>query len=186
MEYSVQFSRSVVSDSLRPHESQHARPPCLSPTPGVHSDSHPSSQWCHLAISSSVVPFSSYPQSLPASDPFPISDKMRFTNLPKTTGLKWLSLKLAQKFFALQSGLIVFILMFSQLLKYLPRKTIQGPLLQAWTRKGSGLWQSSVAPMPENREFSPLCCVSLHWGHFNAIACLFFHVPWWIIYRASY
>ena len=58
---SVQFSRSVVSDSLRPHESQHTRPPCPSPTPGVHSDSRPSSQWCHPAISSSVVPFSSCP-----------------------------------------------------------------------------------------------------------------------------
>ena len=70
---SVQFSRSVVSDSLRPHEPQHARPPCPSPTPGVHSNSHPSSQWCHLAISSSVVPFSSCPQSLPASESFPVS-----------------------------------------------------------------------------------------------------------------
>ena len=60
----VQFSRSVVSDSLRPRESQHARPPCPSPTPGVHSDSCSSSQWCHPAISSSVVPFSC-PQSLP-------------------------------------------------------------------------------------------------------------------------
>ena len=65
---SVQFRRSVVSDSLRPHESQHTRPPCPSPTPGVHSDSRPSSQWCHPAISSSVVPFSSCPQSLPASE----------------------------------------------------------------------------------------------------------------------
>ena len=65
---SVQFSRSVVSDSSRPHESQHARPPCPSPTPGVHSNSHPSSWWCHQAISSSVVPFSSCPQSLPASE----------------------------------------------------------------------------------------------------------------------
>ena len=64
---SVQFSRSVMSDSLWPHESQHARPPCPSPTPRVHSDSHPSSQWCHPAISSSVIPFSSCPQSLPAS-----------------------------------------------------------------------------------------------------------------------
>ena len=64
---SVQFSRSVVSDSLRPHESQHARPPSPSPTPRVHSDSRPLSQWCHPAISSSVVPFSSCPQSLPAS-----------------------------------------------------------------------------------------------------------------------
>ena len=67
------FSRSVVSDSLRPYESQHARPPCPSPTPGVHSDSRPSSQWCHPAISSSVVPFSSCPQSLPASESFPMS-----------------------------------------------------------------------------------------------------------------
>ena len=58
---SVQFSCSVVSDSLRPHESQHARPRCPSPTPGVHSDSRPSSQWCHPAISSSVVPFSFCP-----------------------------------------------------------------------------------------------------------------------------
>ena len=64
---SIQFSCSVVSDSLRPHESQHARPPCPSPTPGVHWDSRASSQWCHPAISSSVVPFSSCPQSLPAS-----------------------------------------------------------------------------------------------------------------------
>ena len=70
---SVQFSRSVVSDSLRPHEVHHARPPCPSPTPGVHSDSRPSSQWCHPAISSSVVPFSSCPQSLPASESFPVS-----------------------------------------------------------------------------------------------------------------
>ena len=70
---SVQFSRSVMSDSLRPHESQHARPPCPSKTPGVHSNSCPSSRWCHLAISSSVIPFSFYPQSLPASGSFPVS-----------------------------------------------------------------------------------------------------------------
>ena len=70
---SVQFSRSVVSDSLRPHESQHARPPCPSQTPGVHPDSHPSSQWCHPAISPSVVLFSSCPESLPASESFPMS-----------------------------------------------------------------------------------------------------------------
>ena len=70
---SVQFSRSVVSDSLRPHEWQHTRPPCPSPTPKVHWDSCPSSQWCHPAISSSVVSFSSCPQSLPASESFPMS-----------------------------------------------------------------------------------------------------------------
>ena len=62
-----------MSDSLRPHESQHARPPCPSPTPWVHSNSCPLSQWCHPAISSSVVPFSSCPQSLPASEYFPVS-----------------------------------------------------------------------------------------------------------------
>ena len=70
---SVQVSCSVVSDSLWPHESQHARPPCLSPSPGVHSNSCPSSRWCHPAISSSVIPFSSCPQSLPASESFPMS-----------------------------------------------------------------------------------------------------------------
>ena len=70
---SVQFNRSVVSDSLQPHESQHARPPCLSPTPGVHPNSCPSSRWCHPAISSSVIPFCSCPQSLPASESFPMS-----------------------------------------------------------------------------------------------------------------
>ena len=72
---SVQFSsvQSVVSDSLRPHESQHARPPCPSPTPTVYSNSCPSSRWCYSAISSSVVPFSSCPQSLPASGSFPVS-----------------------------------------------------------------------------------------------------------------
>ena len=70
---SDQISHSVVSDSLRPHESQHARPPCPSPTPGVHWDSRPSSQGCHPAISSSVVPFSSCPQSLPASESFSMS-----------------------------------------------------------------------------------------------------------------
>ena len=72
---SIQFSSvcSVVSDSLRPHNSQHARPPCPSPTPGVDSSSCPLSRWCHPTISSSVVPFSSCPQSLPASGSFPMS-----------------------------------------------------------------------------------------------------------------
>ena len=70
---SVQFSRSVVSNSLQCHESQHARPPCPSPTPRVYPNPCPSSRWCHQAISSSVVPFSSFPQSLPASGSFPMS-----------------------------------------------------------------------------------------------------------------
>ena len=75
----VQFSHSVMSNSLRSHESQHSRPPCPSPSPGVHSDSCPSSQWCHPAISSSVIPFSSCLQSLPASV---------FSN-ESTLGMKW-------------------------------------------------------------------------------------------------
>ena len=70
---SVQFSHSVVSDSLRPHESQHPRPPCPSPTPGVHPDSRPLTQWWHPAISSSVVSVSSCLQSLPASGSFLMS-----------------------------------------------------------------------------------------------------------------
>ena len=71
--HSVQFSCSVVSDSLQPHESQHTRPPCPSPTPGAYSNSCPLSWWCQPAISSSVVPLSSCSQSFPASGSFPMS-----------------------------------------------------------------------------------------------------------------
>ena len=126
---SVQLSRSVVSDSLRPHESQHTRPPCPSPTPGVHSDSRPSSPWCHPAISSSVVPFSSCPQSLPASESFPISQLFAWGGqspgvsalasfLPKKsqgwspsewTG--WISLQFNQPFLKFQFSLLYFILL---------------------------------------------------------------------------
>ena len=70
---SIQFSRLVVSDTLQPHGLQHTRPPSPLPTPGAYSNSCPSSQWCHPAISSSVVAFSSCPQSLPASESFPMS-----------------------------------------------------------------------------------------------------------------
>ena len=73
MHISVQFSRSVMSDSLRPHGLQHARPPCPSPTPRVYSDSSPSSQWCHPTISSFVIPFPSCLQSFPASGSFQMS-----------------------------------------------------------------------------------------------------------------
>ena len=86
---SDQISRSVVSDSVQSHESQHTRPPCPSPTPGVHSDSRPLSQWCHPAISSSVVPFSSYPQSLPASESLPMSQL--FTWGSQSTGVSALA-----------------------------------------------------------------------------------------------
>ena len=92
---SVQFSHSFVSNPLRPHESQHSRPPCPSPTPRVHSDSGPSSQWCHPAISSSVVPFSSCPQSLPASEYFPISQL--FTWGGQSTGVSALASVLPKK-----------------------------------------------------------------------------------------
>ena len=92
---SVQFSCSVVSDSLRPHESQHARPPCPSQTPGVHSDSRSSSQWWHPAISSSVIPFPSCPQSLPASKSFPMSQL--FTWGGQSTGVSALASFLPKK-----------------------------------------------------------------------------------------
>ena len=92
---SVQFSRSVVSDSLPPHESQDARPPCPSPTLRVHSDSRPSSQWCHPAISSSVVPFSSCPQSLLASKSCPMSQL--FTWGGRSTGVPALASFLPKK-----------------------------------------------------------------------------------------
>ena len=92
---SVQFSCSVVSDSLRPHESQHARPPCPSPTPGVHSDPRPSSQSCHPAISSSAIPFSSCPQSLPASESFPMSQLFAWSG--QSTGVSALASFLPKK-----------------------------------------------------------------------------------------
>ena len=92
---SVQFSCSVVSDSLWPHASQHTRPPCPSPTPRVHSDSRPSSQWCHPDISSSGVPFSSCPQSLPGSESFPMSQL--FASGGQSTGVSALASFLPKK-----------------------------------------------------------------------------------------
>ena len=117
---SVQFSRSVVSDSLWPHEWQHARPPCPSPTPRVHSNSCPSSQWCHPAISSSVTPFYSCPQSLPASESFPMSQLFAWGDqstrvsasasvLPKNTQdwspLKWTGWISLQRLLRVSKGL---------------------------------------------------------------------------------
>ena len=84
---SVQSSRSVTSDSLRLHESKHTRPPCPSPTPRVHSNSCPSSRWCHPAISSSGVPFSPCPQSLPASGSFPMIQLFAWGG--QSIGLAW-------------------------------------------------------------------------------------------------
>ena len=99
----VQVSRSVVSDSLRPHESQHTRPRCPSPTSCVHSNSRPLSQWCHPAISSSVVPFSSCPQSPPASESFPMSQLFAWGG--QSTGDSALASFLPKK--SLQNGLVV-------------------------------------------------------------------------------
>ena len=82
---SHQFSRSVVSDSLRPHKLQHIRAPSPSPTPRVHPNSCPLSWWCHPAISSSVIPFSSCSQSLPASESFPMSQL--FARVSQSTGV---------------------------------------------------------------------------------------------------
>ena len=119
---SVQFSRSVMSNSLWTHESQHARPPCPSPTPGVHSDSFPSSQWCHPAISSSVVPFSSCPQSLPVSESLPMSQL--FAGGGQNTGV-------------------------SALASFLPKKS-QGQSSSEWTGwislQSKGLSESSATP----------------------------------------
>ena len=92
---SVQFTHSVVCDCLRPHKSQHSRSPCPSPTAGVHSDSRRSSQWCHPAISSYVNPFSSCPQSLPASESFPMSQLFAWGG--QSTGVSALASLLPKK-----------------------------------------------------------------------------------------
>ena len=126
---SVQFSRSVVSDSLRPHESQHARPPCPSPAPGVHPNSCPSSQWRHPAISSSVVPFSSCPQPLPASESFSMSQLFAWGG--QRTGVSIIPSKE-------HSGLISFRMDWLDLLAV--QGTLKG-LLQHHSSKASILWR---------------------------------------------
>ena len=95
------FSRSVVSNSLWPHESQHTRPPCPSPIPGVYSNSCPLSWWCHPAISSSVVPFSSCPQSLPASGSFPMSKL--FASGSQSIGVSAFSIRPSNEYSGLNS-----------------------------------------------------------------------------------
>ena len=106
---SVQFSRSVVSDSLRPHESQHARPPCPSQTLGVYWNSWLSSRWCHPVISSSIVPFSSCPQSLLASGSFPVSQLL--TSGGQSIGVSALPLVLAYWYqLTLYLGVLNFVL----------------------------------------------------------------------------
>ena len=95
-----------MSDSLRPHELQHARPPCPSQTPGVHSNSCPSSRWCHPAISSSVVPFSSCPQSLPASGTFPVSQLFAWGGQSTGVSASVSSLQWTPRAYLLQDGLV--------------------------------------------------------------------------------
>ena len=131
--FTVQFSRSVVSDSLRPHELQHARPPCPSWTPGIHSNSYPLSRWYHPAISSSVVPFSSCPQSLSASESFPMSQFFAW-------GGKVLEFQLQHQSFQWTPGLISFRMDWLDLL------AVQGTLktlLQHHSSKASILWRSA-------------------------------------------
>ena len=101
-----QFSHSVVSNSLWPHESQHTRPPCPSPTPGVYTNSCPSSQWYHPAISSSVVPFSSCPQSLQASGAFPISQLFAWGGKVLEFQLQHQSFQWTPRTYLLQDGLV--------------------------------------------------------------------------------
>ena len=129
---SVQFSSSVMSDSLQPHELQHARPLCPSPTPRVHPNSCTSSWWCYPAISSSVVPFSSCPQSLPASESFPMSIRIRW--------LKYWSFSLSISPSNERPGLVSFRMDWLDLL------AVQGTLkslLQHHSSKASTLWRSA-------------------------------------------
>ena len=130
---SVQFSRSVVSDSLWPLELQHVRPPCPSPTPRVYSNSCPSSQWCHPAISSSAVPFSSCPQSLPLSSLFQEST-------PRMRWPKYWSFSFSVSPSNKHLGLISFSMDWLDLL------AVQGTLkslLQHHSSKASTFWHST-------------------------------------------
>ena len=122
-----------MSDSLWPHESQHAWPPCPSPTPRVHSNSRPSSRWCHPAISSSVVPFSSCPQSLPASKSFPMSQLFSWDG--QSTGVSALALFLPRfpRANLLQNALVG---------SPCTQRTLKS-LLQHHSSKASILWHSS-------------------------------------------
>ena len=132
---SVQFSRSVMSDSLQPHEPQHARPPCPSPTPRVYSNSCPLSWWCHPTISSSVVPFSSCPQSFPASGSFQMSQF--FTSGGQSIGVSASASVLPMKY----SGLISFRMDCLDLLAV--QGTLKSLLQHHNSKKASILWCSA-------------------------------------------
>ena len=142
---SVQFIsvQSLNRVSLWPHESQHTRPPCPSPTPGVHSDSSPSSQWCHPDISSSVAPFSSCPQSLPASESFPMSQLFAWGG--QSTGV-------------------------SALASFLPKKTQDWSPLEwtVWISLQSKEPQES-SPTPQFKNINSLALSFLHSPTFTSI-----------------
>ena len=152
---SVQFSSvtQLSSDSLQTHESQHARPPCPSPTPGVHSDSRPSSQWCHPAISSSGVPFSSCPQSLPASASFPMSQLFAWGG--QSTGVSALASFLPKKsqgwspsewtgWISLQTNTNSVEIVFGILLLSLASNMQYETPSWCWTEAGSHISQSDI------------------------------------------
>ena len=157
---SDQISHSVVSNSLRPHESQHTRPPHPSPTPGVHSDSHPSSRWCHPDISSSVVPFSSCPQSLPASESFPMSQLFAWSG--QSTGVSALVSFLPKKsqgwspsewtgWISLQSKGLLDSSKSSRRLQnlYVQRHCAHGPRPWLWPSAGSGkIYGNPIPSLP--------------------------------------
>ena len=131
---SVQFSRSVVSDSLQPRESQHARPPCPSPSPGVHSDSRPSSQWCHPAISSSVVPF-----SCPPNPP-----SIRVFSNESTLRMRWPEYWSFKRFSIISSKEIPVLIAFrTDWLDLLAVQEAVKSLLQHHSSKASILWRSA-------------------------------------------
>ena len=136
---SIQISRLVMSNSWLPHELQHARPPCPSPTPGVHPNSCPSSRWYHPAISSSVVPFSSCPQSLPSSGSFPMTQHLVWSG--QSFGVSSFSISPSKE----HPGLISFIMDWLDLL------AVQGTLkslLQYHSSKASILWVLSFLHSP--------------------------------------
>ena len=138
VQVSVQFSRSVMSDSLRPHELQHARPPCPSPIPGVHSDSRPSSQWCHPAISSSVVPF-----PLPFLKPAWTSGSSQFTYCWR---LAWRILRIT--LLACEMSTIVWYFELSLALPFFGIKwklTFSSPVASAEFSKFAGILSSALS-----------------------------------------
>ena len=165
---SVQFSRSVVSDSLRPHESHHARPPCPSPTPGVHSNSCPSSQWCHPAISSSVVPFLLLP---------PIPPSIRVFSNESTLRMRW------PKYWSFSfsiipskehPGLIFFRMDWLDLL------AVQGTLkslLQHHSSKASILWHSAFCTVQLSHPYMTTGKAIALTRHICKYMCVFIQIP---------